>query len=467
MPFDETTGYRGNPPRRGIDNIEMMLKQNRARLRRVQNNRHTTVRVLGKSRLAANSPVGVEGELATDGEDKMWVYLNGAWTQTRCFGVEAVPLGAFVLVISDHFVEGDETPEHHDGMRLWLWDLDLLTVQMVTPMGSHDFHPIWNWDQSKVVCCSYPSYIAGYGYTSDPWVYSARRTHDMSLILMNPDGSDRTVLELSEGPNAKVFSRFRFSPDNSLLSYVDVWTDELFVIPVSGGSPTLVCDYVLQGGPAAGFSADGQWIYYERNSSNPNGTGLERCRVDNPSIKEDVIGNEFYSNNIYASISPDNTKVAIQNYNVSGENIRIFELGDVEPSVIIEGVESGPFGWSPDSTKLTGVNWGGITPQMKAYIADINTSSFIETQEFPDPADEFGEIQYSSSFTGDGSKIVFKYENPPFYWGLASADVETGAITVIEAADDSGIVTDYPFNTDQVAASPYFTVYEDGTENQP
>lgn len=74
--------------------MDMLLKEayaQAAQLRRIQNSRHVAPRKLQKSRLSANAPTGVDGEIASDQNNCLWLHINGVWQEFVCGGGGILP----------------------------------------------------------------------------------------------------------------------------------------------------------------------------------------------------------------------------------------------------------------------------------------------------------------------------------------------------------------------------------------
>src|SRR5262245_39208001 len=147
MPYDPTTGGRAvrGPskallPDRRIDMVEQLILKNRQRLTRHATKRHTTFKALERGSLQANSPVGVEGELASDTEGSLWVYLNGQWTERFCPALGPVTYTGPILYSSYYSHTGGV-----DNDYLVTMDYEGNYTMLSIPFVTQDYNAVWNW----------------------------------------------------------------------------------------------------------------------------------------------------------------------------------------------------------------------------------------------------------------------------------------------------------------------------------
>lgn len=180
--------------------MDMLLKEanaQAAQLRRIQNSRHVAPRRLAKARLVANAPTGVDGEIASDQNNCLWLYINGVWQEFVCGGGPLVP-----TVQKDLLIIGmDNSVQDYFGVNAL--NIETMTfTQLAAPPDEHEWWMAWwSHDGSKIYA------VREVGIPERAKVYS-----------MNPDGSDLTEIGYDENFNAENYVPYTGSPAKFALS---------------------------------------------------------------------------------------------------------------------------------------------------------------------------------------------------------------------------------------------------------
>ena len=424
MPFDRTTGTRrpgvtkSQVPSMRIDNIEALILKNRKKLQKHSDKRHTSVRVLD----SPGSTAGVEGELATNGT-AMWIYLNGAWQETGCYGTAPVIENGEILT-TGRVVGG----------------ISFSTVNMVgissteiiaePDSGMAYFVALWNADKTKILI---EQTMAGGG---------------RQVEKINPDGSDKEIVfsyvPFSNGPF--------WSPETNKVSVADR-NDPWYIREwnfVTGAGPTTIwtpadgiiaatsyqrCDYFW-------YSPDGTKLSAEYSRTSPSGSkyvirdlvagtnhdlGITHFQTNDPP-RWNPLGNGQLA---YVDDGGFRHKIAL----ITEDTVDA-EYEEIWPG--FTGNDIGVAVWSPDGTMLAFWEWDfNVDPEtLTLYVIDL-TGEIVNTWAMS--AFEIEESYESIAWAEDNNLLVsgFGSDSPSTPGTMEMFNVETGEVTIIEGAPNT------------------------------
>ena len=396
MPFDETTGGRGiyrpktrsKPPPSRIDNICRVLRQNRLRLGKIGNNRHATVRVLSESRLEANAPVGVEGELATDGVSRFWVYLDGEWTPTQCYGTPSA-LGTALIC-------GYGVDEDFEDVYLVPFGQDAFAVTNVDQEGYYEYYRVM-WYNGKIIAIYYSWEGGGIDYVQmdpsgsnqtllyhvDDNVYFETRmviadSGDLLLSYTSSNNLQWKLVNLTTGTLLHTLTPSMFGPYNNFFEGVVSHSGEQVVLGLDdwpdNHRPFFRCNVDGTGivGPLGSFPPHGNYGSTPSWAPNdsyfiwrpyPNYKDVGYMNLGG-GAQEIIYEGPTGSTPGYIMFSPDATKIGFHQYlNISGGENRITVLDATSPTfdVLNSFLYSTPeftsinMSWGPDSDHMIAV----------------------------------------------------------------------------------------------------------------
>jgi dipeptidyl aminopeptidase/acylaminoacyl peptidase len=247
-------------------------------------------------------------------------------------------------------------------------------------------------------------------------------------------------------PSARFQETLAVSPDGTTLAYIDDTQGHfnLAVRPVAGGPSRHLTSYTDSTVRHASWHSDGRSLLYMADSA-----GDERYQlylIDEAGGQPTALtepGTAGYWPAFGDPFSPDGRYLAYAGNDRSPSDqdvlIRDLNTGEVRRAYAGGGRIYASH-WSPDSTRLTIVDWRGATTDQIIYVLSIDDGGVTQIT----PSD--GSATYDPGpWLPDGSGILVMTDFGRDHTGLASLDPETGRLSWIDAPD---------WDVEQVAVSP-------------
>ena len=405
---------RTNPQTR-LQALHREARKQQQQIQRIQNSRKFAVRRLTKSNLESNGPSGIQGGIAADEDNCLWVQIDGVWQELVCGGGGPIvpTLTGPIIIQGDNAIDFytdlySFDPEnaaaginvivpadrpnftYPDGTGIWNADFSKLYFIIDGPYGGASNRAYWyhvNPDGSEMTEAYHNPTILYFNVTQrmihrlgDGRMYASH--HDTStgfggLRTLNTIDLDAGVelesfqANVVAGKNS--FSGQQLHPDGTKYAVeMTGITRDYYIVNIDGTDPTFLhLNYYDPGRPAEFIwnpLGNGQLAY--RNVSHPTyPNGIRFMNEDGsghlPAWEPGTFVHDF-------AFSPDGSKIAA----LAGEILAIVDTTGSGTPFIIDGGPRwydtlGEIDWSPDGTQVVVTVWSDTEDAID--IADVNT----------------------------------------------------------------------------------------------